>query len=222
MKAMILAAGRGARMGALTVNTPKPLLQIAGKPMIYTVIEQLSQAGFKQIVINVAYLGAQIIAMVGNGVHWGVQIEYSNEGAVGLETAGGILKALPLLGSEPFLVVNADIVCDFSLASLHQKQPTHAHLVLVDNPAHHPDGDFALTDTGILTVTASNKLTFSGIGVYNPELFSKLKHGSQRLAPVLREAMQQALVTGEKHTGCWIDVGTPQRLLELNRLNLKK
>ncbi len=218
MKAMILAAGRGERMGKLTINTPKPLLQIARKPMIYTVIEQLSKAGFKEIVINVAYLGEQIIAKVGNGARWGVQIEYSNEGDVGLETAGGILNALPLLGSEPFLVVNADIVCDFPLASLHQQQPTHAHLILVDNPAHHPAGDFSLADTGMLTVTASNRLTFSGIGVYNPELFVNLSQGERRLAPVLRQAMQYALVTGEKHTGCWVDVGTPERLMELNNI----
>jgi MurNAc alpha-1-phosphate uridylyltransferase len=215
MKAMILAAGRGERMRPLTDTIPKALLPVAGKPLIVYAIENLRRAGFSELVINLAYLGEQIRQTLGSGEQWGVTIRYSLEGTEGLETAGGIRQALPLLGEEPFLVVNADVACDFPLQTLKKPLQGLAHLVLIENPAHHPDGDFSLQANGRLQVDGENRLTFSGIGVYHPRLFAELPEGKQRLAPLLREKMAQGLILGEKFTGFWMDIGTSQRLDEL-------
>lgn len=212
MKAMILAAGRGERMRPLTDNTPKPLLQVAGKPLIQYTIENLVRNGFYDLVINLAYLGAQIRHALGDGSQWGAKIVYSDEGEEGLETAGGIIHALPLLGTKPFLVINSDIACDFPLATLRKPLSGFAHLVLINNPDHHPDGDFSLRHDGILQVEGENKLTFSGIGVYDAKLFAQVAPGKSKLAPLLRTAMANALVTGEKFSGFWMDIGTTERL----------
>ncbi len=218
MKAMILAAGRGERMRPLTDHTPKPLLPVAGRPMLEYTIEALVQAGFSNLVINLAHLGRQIEETIGSGARFGANIEYSKEGQSGLETAGGILHALPLLGPEPFLVINGDIACDFPYASLKTITQTlrQAHLVLIPNPRHHPEGDFALRN-GIVSDQGKVRYTFSGIGIYRAELFSQCRPGKLRLAPVLRQAMASGLVTGEVHHGFWMDIGTRQRLEELDR-----
>lgn len=216
MKAMILAAGRGERMRPLTDATPKPLLPVAGKPLIQYHIENLVTAGFNEIVINLAHLGHQIEAFFGNGQTLGADIVYSHEGEKGLETAGGILNALPLLGVEPFLVVNGDIACDFPLSSLHNKRFNLSHLILVDNPLHHLEGDFHLAGNGVLSELGANKLTYSGIGLYHPKLFEDLQPGSHKLGPLLRLHMDSGVISGEKHSGFWMDIGTPERLRELN------
>jgi N-acetyl-alpha-D-muramate 1-phosphate uridylyltransferase len=217
MKAMILAAGRGERMRPLTDHTPKPLLQAADKALIVHTIEQLCQAGFTEIVINLAHLGEQIKHFLGNGNRFNVAIEYSDEGDGALETAGGIIKALPLLGPSPFLVVNGDIATDFPFASLKTLDIKLAHLVLVNNPAHHPDGDFGLDQLNNVVNDAPVKLTFSGIGVYSPALFEGCVRGKQKLAPLLRSAIDLQRITGQKFEGFWLDIGTPERLLELDQ-----
>lgn len=210
MKAMILAAGRGQRMMPLTANAPKPLLKIANKPLIVWHIERLAQAGFKEIVINHAYLGSQIEQALGDGREWGVSIQYSPE-EVALETAGGIANALPLLGDDQFLVVNGDVFCEIDF-SLNLKAPYLAHLVMVDNPPQHAQGDFAL-DANLLKLDGSIKLTYSGIGVYSPLLFKNIVKGdSAKLAPLLISAMANNLISGEYYQGIWHDIGTPERL----------
>ena len=216
MKAMILAAGRGERMRPLTDTTPKPLLLVAGKPIIVHTIEQLRKAGFNDIVINLAHLGEQIIGHLGDGRQFGVNICYSDEGEEGLETAGGIINALPLLGDRPFLVVNGDIATDFPFASLRSRAVDLAHLVLVNNPEHHPQGDFGLDDRMHVVDDSGIKFTFSGIGAYHPDLFNQVPPGKHKLAPLLRQAIEKRRVSGEKHSGFWMDIGTPQRLLELD------
>lgn len=217
MKAMILAAGRGERMRPLTDITPKPLLKAGGKALIEYSIERLVAAGFKEIVINVAHLGRQIKDYCGNGKRWGASIAYSDEGETALETAGGIALALPLLGDKPFLVVNADIVSDFPLAQLRDKKIDLAHLVLVDNPPHHPQGDFSLAANGRLDEHGDEKLTFSGIGVYHPDLFQNIPAGPLKLRPVLDAAIRQGRLSGEKFDGLWLDIGTQQRLQEIDK-----
>lgn len=217
MKAMLLAAGRGERMKPLTNVVPKPLLKVAGKALIEYHIEALAKAGISELVINCAWLGQQIINKLGNGSHYGVSITYTDEGDEALETAGGIINALDLLGDEPFVVVNGDIWCDYDFSQLPVNINGLAHLVMVDNPEHNTDGDFELLDDGHIATEGNNKLTFSGIGIYKPELFSGLAKGKQPLAPILRQAMQNKMVTGEKHTGEWLDIGTPERLDELNQ-----
>lgn len=213
MKAMILAAGRGERMRPLTDHTPKPLLQVAGKALIEYSLEKLAEAGFTDIVINVAYLGSQIMEFCGDGSRWQLNIDYSDEGAQALETAGGIANALPLLGDRPFLVVNADILFDYPLAMLRHKSIDLAHLVLIDNPPHHPDGDFCVAENGLLTEQGPEKLTFSGIGVYHPDLFADVAVGQPlKLRPVLNRVMQHGQVSGEYYNGLWLDIGTPERL----------
>ncbi|WFP52004.1 nucleotidyltransferase family protein [Methylomonas sp. EFPC3] len=212
MKAMILAAGRGERMRPLTDHTPKPLLRAAGKPLIEYTLENLAAAGFTDIVINIAHLGALIKNHCGNGERWGLSIAYSDEGETALETAGGIAKALPLLGDTPFLAINADIVCDCSLRPLRDVKLDLAHLVMIDNPPHHPEGDFALTDSGLLAEQGETKLTFSGIGLYRPELFEGVPAAPLKLRPVLNRAIQQQRISGQKHSGIWLDIGTPDRL----------
>lgn len=225
MKAMILAAGHGTRMRPLTDHTPKPLLEVGGKPLIAWHLEKLKKAGFNDIVINIAWLGAQIPKALGNGSAYGVNIEYSdeqNEGA--LETAGGIVKALDLLGDKPFLVTNGDVWCDYELSPVNPlKDGNLAHLILVDNPAHHPEGDFSLNQ-GQLSQEGDNKFTFSGIAYYEPKLFADLKEGiaqgsidkKQALGPLLRASMDKDLISGEYFSGDWRDIGTPQRLEELD------
>jgi MurNAc alpha-1-phosphate uridylyltransferase len=218
MKAMILAAGRGERMRPLTDHTPKPLLQAGGKPLIVWHIERLAQAGFRELVINHAHLGHQIEEALGNGERWGVRIAYSDEGEA-LETAGGIAQALPLLGDQPFLVVNGDVYTEYDFRQL-RSQPMEgvaAHLVLVDNPPQHPDGDFHLAD-GKLVEHGGMRLTFSGIGVYRPEFFAPVVPGSKaRLAPLLHAAIANGQITAEHSRGVWVDVGTPERLHALDR-----
>ncbi|MCF6354923.1 MAG: nucleotidyltransferase family protein [Candidatus Polarisedimenticolaceae bacterium] len=215
MKAMILAAGRGKRMRPLTDCTPKPLLQVAGQPLIEHHIEALVQAGFKELVINHAHLGEQIEAALGDGQRWNINILYSPEPAGALETGGGIFKALPLLGNAPFVVINGDIWTDYNLAHLAPPEDKLVHLILVDNPAHNPEGDFLLSSDGLCSEGAGNRLTFSGIGIYHPTLFAACRPGTFPLVPVLKAAMAQGQVSGEHYTGRWVDVGTPQRLEEL-------
>jgi MurNAc alpha-1-phosphate uridylyltransferase len=217
MRAMILAAGRGERMRPLTDRTPKPLLAVGGKPLIVWHIERLVRAGVRDIVINHAWLGEQIEAALGDGQAFGASIVYSREHSA-LETAGGIAQALPLLGDDAFLVVNADVFTDFDFATLADLAlgAALAHLVLIDNPAHHPRGDFALVE-GKVTDDSANRLTFSGIGVYRPALFAGIPPGGRaQLAPLLREAMRGGRVTGRHYRGRWTDVGTAERLAELD------
>ena len=227
MIAMLLAAGRGERMRPLTDRVPKPLLEAGGKPLIVWHIESLARAGITGLVVNHAHLGAQIEAALGDGSRYGVRIRYSDEGTA-LETAGGIAHALPLLGDEPFAVINSDIWCDYDFALLPQRAAAlqaggdMAHLVLVDNPPHHPNGDFALSGNRIYALPTSPfplpaLLTFSGIGVYRPALFGNIpRGGSAPLAPLLREQIAAGRIGGEHHRGLWVDVGTPQRLSELD------
>jgi MurNAc alpha-1-phosphate uridylyltransferase len=216
MKAMILAAGRGERMRPLTDHTPKPLLQVGGKPLIVWHLERLVKAGFKEVVINHAHLGKQIEQALGSGSAWGLSIEYSSE-IKALETAGGIANALPLLGDSPFLVVNGDVFTEINFGVLQLVSPNLAHLVMVDNPPQHPDGDFAL-DSGKITARGSHKLTFSGVGVYHPALFVDVDRGqAAKLAPLLRSAMTEGVVTGDHYQGVWHDIGTPERLTFLDQ-----
>jgi len=216
MNAMILAAGRGERMRPLTDHTPKPLLEAGGKPLIVYHIERLAAAGIRHIVINHAHLGERIEAALGDGASWSVLIRYSPEGEA-LETGGGIFRALPLLGPEPFLVVNGDIWTDLDFSSLRLGDGLLAHLVLVENPPHNLRGDFALADGRVLAV-GEPRYTFSGIGIYRPELFRHCEHGAFPLAPLLREAMARSLVSGELYRGRWSDVGTPTRLQALDQM----
>ena len=210
MKAMILAAGRGERMRPLTDHTPKPLLQAGGRPLIEHLIVALVEAGITELVINHAHLGEQVEATLGDGSRWGASIRYSPE-AEALETAGGIHRALPLLGSDPFLVVNGDIATDFPFATLLGRPIDLAHLVLVPNPEHHPRGDFGLQD-GKAIDGGEIRYTFGGIGVYRPELFKDCVPGRFPLAPLLRSAMALGSVSGELYQGMWMDIGTMERL----------
>ena len=217
MKAMILAAGRGERMRPLTDHTPKPLLKVGGKPLIVWHLERLAKGGFKEIVINHAHLGAQIEQALGNGSEWDLSIQYSPE-KIALETAGGIANALPMLGSEPFLVVNGDTFTEVDFVVLqHALQANnHAHLVLVNNPPQHPNGDFAIED-GYLKNTGVQMLTFSGVGVYHPDLFASVVRGEPaKLAPLLRNAIAENKASAEHYQGVWHDIGTPERLNALD------
>jgi N-acetyl-alpha-D-muramate 1-phosphate uridylyltransferase len=217
MKAMILAAGRGERMRPLTDHTPKPLLKAGGKTLIEYHIESLAASGFRDLVINYAHLGAQIEAALGNGERYGVQITWSREPDGALETGGGIFQALPLLDADTFLAVNADIWTDYPFAHLARPIDGLAHLVLVDNPPEHPQGDFVLRGSRVLA-EGSPTLTFSGIGVYHRDLFRGCQAGRFPLAPLLRSAMQHGRVSGEYYSGEWRDIGTPERLQALDRL----
>jgi len=220
---MILAAGRGERMRPLTDHTPKPLLQAGGTPLIVWHIENLAQAGIGELVINHAHLGQQIEDALGDGSQFGVSIRYSPERPAALETAGGIAHALHLLGDEVFAVVNGDIWCDYDFAHLVKRAASlqaggdMAHLVLINNPAHNPNGDFHLHE-GRVQPTGGIKLTFSGIGLYKPALFTHLDRNAKApLAPLLREQIASNKVSGEHFTGRWVDVGTPQRLEQLDK-----
>jgi MurNAc alpha-1-phosphate uridylyltransferase len=215
MKAMILAAGRGERMRPLTDHTPKPLLEVGGKALIEYHLMALHQAGIRDVIINHAWLGEQIESRLGNGERYGLEIQYSPEVPVALETAGGIIQALSRLGTEPFIVINGDIWCDYSMQQLPQQPDGLAHLVMVDNPPHNLQGDFCLTD-GRLQAEGQSKLTYSGIGVYHPHLFAGLEPGIRPLAPLLKQAMAKGQVSGEHYRGRWLDIGAPERLHELD------
>ncbi|HEX9193103.1 MAG TPA: nucleotidyltransferase family protein [Burkholderiales bacterium] len=219
MKAMILAAGRGERMRPLSDTTPKSLLQVRGKILIAWLIEALARAGIREFVINLAHLGSTIEAALGDGSRFGVGIRYSRE-AEALGTAGGIAHALPLLGGEPFMVLNGDIFCDFDFSRLaHLALGSNlAHLVLVENPPHHREGDFSLNGVHV-GADGERRWTFSGIGLYRPGLFEGIGSGAKaQLAPLLRVAMAQQRVSGELHRGLWHDVGTAERLAALNEV----
>ena len=214
MKAMILAAGRGERMRPLTDATPKPLLRVGGRCLIEYHLQALHRAGIREAVINLGHLGEQIQALLGDGQRYGLSIRYSHEGDHILDTGGGIHHALPMMGEEPFLVINGDIFTDFPFESLRGRAVALAHVVLVANPAHHPQGDFSLTGEQV-HAEGTPRFTFSGIGVYRPVLFADCSAGVFPLAPVLRGAMAAGQVSGEFYAGMWCDVGTPARLGEL-------
>lgn len=214
MKAMILAAGRGRRMRPLTDKTPKPLLKVQGKCLIEYQIEALQKAGIRDLVINTGWLGKQIKAYLADGRRYNVRIVYSTEPQTSYETGGGILHALHLL-SDTFIAVNADIRTDYDYDRLPDALAGHAHIVLVDNPAHNPAGDFVLS-AGYAAGKGQPRLTFSGIGVYNKALFSGRRAGRFSLAPLLDEAVCHNRVTAEHYTGAWSDIGTPQNLKLLN------
>jgi MurNAc alpha-1-phosphate uridylyltransferase len=212
---MILAAGRGERMRPLTDTVPKPLLEVGGRPLVAYHLAALAAAGITDVVINHAHLGDRIERALGDGREHGVAIRYSAEPDGALETGGGIHRALPLLGDAPFVVVNGDVWCDFPLARLPEHPDGLAHLVLVDNPDHHPDGDFALVD-GRVRARDGAALTYSGIGVYDPALFTGCRPGRFPLAPLLDAAIARDRVGGERWDGRWVDVGTPERLRALD------
>jgi len=227
MKALIFAAGRGQRMRPLTDFTPKPLLPVGGKPLIAWHLEKLAALGIVDIVINTSWLAGQFPAQLGDGQHWGVRLRYLHEGDVPLETGGGMLNALPFLGDAPFVAVNGDIWADFDFARLPHEPTGLAHLVMVDNPVHHPEGDFHLRDNGQLASAGSDTLTFAGIGVYRRELLDEWRAvvGGQGgadeipprfpIAPMLRAAIRRGQISAEHHLGEWTDVGTPERLAQL-------
>lgn len=222
MKAMILAAGVGERMRPLTDHTPKPLLCLAGVPMIEHHIRRLAAAGFSELVINVSHLGDLITAYCGDGRAWGVRVTYSREDAP-LETAGGIVQALPQFEGAPFLVVNGDIWTDYPferLAAYKMRAAETAHLVMVNNPPQHPGGDFALDDARWVRVLAAGSAgwTYSGVGIYTPAFFDGMPAGKMPLRPLLDSAIAQGRLGGERYSGQWHDVGTPQRLQQLDAL----
>ena len=218
MRAFILAAGRGERMRPLTDHTPKPLLPAGGKPLIVWHLERLAAAGFRDVVINHAHLGAQIEAALGDGSPWGLRIRYSPEPPGALETAGGIAQALPLLGDEPFLVVNGDVFCDWDVHRARGLASRQGHLVMVPNPAHHASGDFGLEGERVVFAQGEGTLTYAGIGVFSPAFYHDVPAGSvMKLRPLLDAAIAAGTLTGERHSGRWVDVGTPERLAELDR-----
>ena len=221
MKAFILAAGRGERMRPLTDHTPKPLLVAVGKPLIVWHLEKLAAAGFREVVINHAHLGAQIEQTLGNGAQWGLSIAYSPEPPGALETAGGIAQALPLLGDEAFLVVNGDVWCDVDFArflpSTAGFSSRPAHLLMVANPAHHRGGDFSLDGDKVVFANNEQTLTYAGIGVFSPSFFKDVPVGQPlKLRPLLDAAIAAGTLSGERYAGRWVDVGTPERLAELD------
>ena len=216
---MILAAGRGERMRPLTLARPKPLLEAGGAPLIVHHLRALQAAGFEDIVVNLSWLGDQIRATLGDGGRHGVRLHYSDEGPKPLETGGGIFRALPLLGAGPFLVLNGDVWTDIDWSRLRDRLAPQdlAHLVLVPNPAHNEKGDFVLAN-GRIVETPGERHTFSGVGVYRAELFDGCRDGIFKLAPLLRAAARAGRVSGELHTGAWLDIGTPERLTHLDEL----
>lgn len=228
MKALIFAAGLGERMRPLTETTPKPLLVAGGKPLIEWHLEKLAALGIDEVVVNTSWLARRFPAELGDGERWGLRIHYSYEGEVPLETGGGMWKALARLGNAPFIAVNGDVWTDFDFARLPAHPPGDAHLVLVDNPAHNPEGDFALQPSGDVRTEGTQRLTYAGIGIYRASLFDNWVQvigdapgaGDTpprfRLAPLLRAAMHEGQVTGIHHGGRWTDVGTPQRLQQLD------
>ncbi|MGI8560010.1 MAG: N-acetylmuramate alpha-1-phosphate uridylyltransferase MurU [Luteimonas sp.] len=229
MKALIFAAGLGERMRPLTDATPKPLLAVGGKPLIVWHLEKLAATGVRDVVVNTSWLAPQFPQALGDGARWGLRIAYAYEGETPLETGGGMLNALPLLGDAPFLAVNGDTWTDYDFMRLPDAPRGDAHLVLVDNPAHNANGDFNLQADGALASRGARCLTFTGIGLYRPRLFDRWRdvvgdrEGASatpprfKLAPLLRDAITNSRVTGEHHAGNWTDVGTPERLSELDR-----
>lgn len=218
MKAMLLAAGRGERMRPLTDTVPKPLLEAGGKPLLAWHLERLAAAGFREVVINVSWLGERIIARFGDGADYGLAIAWSRESPAPLETAGGIAAARPLLGEAPFLLVNSDIYCDFDFARLRALSLARAaaHLVLVPNPPHHPRGDFSL-ERGMAGRAQGPRYTYAGISVLSPRVVAGVAAGTRApLGPLLHAAAERGEASAELHTGRWLDVGTPQRLAELD------
>jgi MurNAc alpha-1-phosphate uridylyltransferase len=227
MKAMLFAAGRGERLRPLTDHTPKPLIAVRGKPLIVWHLERLAACGVKEVVINTSWLGAQFPAALGTGKRWGLRLHYLDEGPAPLETGGGLLNALPLLGTQPFWLVNGDVFTDYDFATLPRQPRNLAHLVMVPAAAHTPGGDFALDADGRLHSEGQPKLTYSGIGCYHPALLDDwpsvigaLPTADRdpprfRLAPLLRSAMQRGAVSGELHSGLWADVGSIERLRQL-------
>ena len=214
MKAMILAAGRGERLRPLTDTVPKPLLKARGRPLVEYHFDALAQAGITELVINLGWLGERIREHVGDGRRFGVSVAYSEEGYPPLETGGGIHRALPLLGEEPFWLVNGDVFCAYRFTRRGLAPDVLAHLVMVPNPTHHPAGDFALT-AGWITEVPGDRLTFSGISIIHPQLLAHCAPGRFPLAPLLRQAAARRAVTGELFTGEWSDVGTAERLAAL-------
>ncbi len=215
MKAMLLAAGRGERMRPLTDTLPKPLVQVGGRALIAWHLAALAGAGIREVVINLSWLGGQLRAALGDGRDFGVRIRWSDEGPVALETGGGIFHALPLLGPEPFLVVNADIWTDIDFGRLHLPAGKLAHLVLSPNPVHHPRGDFGLDGDRVVN-RESMRLTYSGVGVYSPGFFAGCSPGRFPLLPLLNRAIAAGQASGEVHRGQWCDVGTAERLANLS------
>jgi MurNAc alpha-1-phosphate uridylyltransferase len=216
MKAMVLAAGRGERLRPLTDHTPKPLLVVRGKSLIVWHLEALARAGVRDVVINLSWLGKSIRHSLGTGAQFGLQIQYSEEPAGALEVGGGIFRALPLLGGAPFIVVNADTYTDLDFGKLAIAPGALAHLVLVPNPEHHPVGDFVLRG-GEVSAGVAPRLTYSGIGVFSPELFAHCAAGRFPLLPLLQEAIAARRLSGERYDGHWTDVGSVQRLAALNQ-----
>ncbi len=227
MKALIFAAGLGERMRPLTDHTPKPLLAVAGKPLIAWHLEKLAALGIRDVVVNTSWLADQFPATLGDGAQWGLRIRYVHEGDTPLETGGGMWNALPLLGAPPFLLVNGDVWTDFDFAKLPREPAGLAHLVMVDRPPQATHGDFALDTDGCVRADGEHKLTYAGIGIYRPQLLDGwrdvipaplLANGKPKfpLAPILRAHMPQGLITGEHYRGRWTDVGTPQRLAQLD------
>jgi N-acetyl-alpha-D-muramate 1-phosphate uridylyltransferase len=217
MKAMVLAAGRGERLRPLTDHTPKPLLSVRGKPLIVWHLEALARAGVREVVINLSWLGDLIRQALGAGESFGLRVQYSVEPAGALEVGGGIFRALPLLGGSPFIVVNGDTYTDLDFSRLKISPSALANLVLVPNPEHHPTGDFVLRGDEVFADSAP-RLTYSGIGVYRPELFANCTPGRFPLLPLLREAIAARRLTGERYDGHWTDVGSVQRLAVLNNM----
>jgi MurNAc alpha-1-phosphate uridylyltransferase len=222
MQALILAAGKGERMRPLTLIKPKPLLEVCGTTLLEHHLINLEKAGYKEIVINVSWLAQQIMKKIGNGSQYNVSVKYSHEGDEPLETGGGIVNALKLLKQEAFLVVNADIKSDFCFSDISLRNNSLAHLVLVNNPQHHPNGDFSINSKSQLNYSnESDKLTYSGIGIYHPEFFKDCRVEKFKLAPLLRKHMDSRQITGQQHLGQWSDIGTIDRLSEIN-LDCKK
>ncbi len=211
MRAMILAAGRGERLRPLTDTTPKPLLQVGGQSLIERHLEKLAAAGFREIIINLAYRADMIRDTLGNGSTWGLNIHYSLEPTAALGTGGGIQKALPLLGESPFAIINSDVFSHYPLARLRAIKCNHAHLVMVPNPTHNPDGDFVLQG-GHIILDGQPRYTFSGISVYHPRFFDSAPGGRYSVVPILRAAAAEQKLTGEIFRGSWHDIGTPERL----------
>lgn len=227
MKALIFAAGLGERMRPLTNHTPKPLLVAGGKPLIVWHLEKLAALGVRDVVVNTSWLAEQFPATLGDGAQWGLRLHYSYEGPMPLETGGGMWHALPLLGSDPFLLVNGDIWIDYDFARLPREPAGLAHLVMVDRPGHATHGDFALDDDGRVRADGSTRLTYAGLGIYRPQLLDGWQDitadadttGDKprfRLAPILKAYMPSGQISGEHHRGRWTDVGTPERLAQLD------
>jgi MurNAc alpha-1-phosphate uridylyltransferase len=223
MKVMLLCAGRGERMRPLTATTPKPLLKIQGEPIVVHMLRSLRKAGFRECVINVSLMGEQIIQALGHGAAFDMQIEYSIEESP-LETAGGVIKALPLLGDEPILIVSGDIYTDFDFATLKDKslEGMLAHCVMVNNPPYHPEGDFHLSADHHLTLAGNTPFTYGNMGIYDLSLFTDHPVEKIGLGAVLKDAIGKDKVTGELFTGVWHNIGTPEDLLHLNKMLSEK